>query len=258
MSRDEAVDPQASGAEDDQDGSGHPLLDIQRLDSEAEQLQHRLATLPERRRLNAAQAEQAQHQREIDDLSRQKTDVLTRQKRLERDAAMIEARADTDDNRLYSGELTGIRDLQALQSEIRSLRKRQGELEESAIEALLEAEDLGERVASVEAERARAEAQAADLQSELASAEAAIDEQLATRSRQRADLAADLSRTDGAVLSHYERLREAFGPSTVVRFDPASGCGCPQHMPAAEVARIKRCEAGSVPECRECGRLVLR
>jgi len=56
----------------------------------------------------------------------------------------------------------------------------------------------------------------------------------------------------------YERLRQTFGPSTAVTFDPSSGCGCPQQMPAVEVARIKRCARGEVLDCAECGRLVLR
>ena len=39
---------------------------------------------------------------------------------------------------------------------------------------------------------------------------------------------------------------------------PSSGCGCPDHMPNVEVARIKRCTKGEVLDCAECGRLVLR
>ena len=135
------------------------------------------------------------------------------------------------------------------------MRSRQGLLEERAIEALVEAEELSEQASSLEAQRAGSDERVTVLEAELASAESAIDEQLADLATARAEAAARAE--DGAV-AMYERLRETFGPSTAVSFDPSSGCGCPHQMPAVEVARIKRCAEGDVLDCAECGRLVLR
>lgn len=244
-----------AGACDDPQGGAHPLLEVQRLDTEAEQLQHRRATLAQRHDLSMVQAERAELQQELDTVSLQRIEVVTRQKRLEDEAAIIEAKADTDDYRLYSGEVRGIRDLQVLQEEIVGLRSRQGTLEERAIEALIEAEDLSERAGSLEVQLTRSDERTTVLEAELASAEASIDEQFAALSAARSEAA---TRLDSAALSKYEHLRQAFGPSTAVAFDPGSGCGCPHQMPAAEVVRIKRCEDGSVADCSECGRLVLR
>ena len=233
----------------------HPLLEIQQLDTETEQFQHRLATLSQRQDLRAARAEQRELQRQIDTVALQRIEVLTRQKRLEDEAAIIQAKADLDDNRLYSGEITGIRDLQALQEEIAGLRSRQGALEEHAIEALLEAEELSEQADSLESQRTAGDDRVTVLEAELASAEAAIDERLAALNEARTQAAA---RLEAAALAKYESLRETFGPSTAVSFDPSSGCRCPHHMPAVEVSRIKRCAEGEVLDCAECGRLVLR
>ncbi|MXZ95521.1 MAG: hypothetical protein F4Y99_06280 [Acidimicrobiaceae bacterium] len=181
--------------------------------------------------------------------------MLTRQKRLEDEAAIIQAKADKDDNRLYSGEITAIRDLQALQDEIAGLRSRQGVLEERAIEALVEAEELSGQAEALEAQRAAGDEKVTVLEAELAATEASIDEQLAALSSTRTEAAA---RAEASSVATYERLRQTFGPSTAVPFDPSSGCGCPQQMPAVEVARIKRCAEGEVLDCAECGRLVLR
>ena len=241
-------------AEDPGD-SVHPLLEIQRLDTETEQLRHRRATLDQRRDLSAARAERAERQQEIDTVALQRIEVLIRQKRLEDQAAIVESKADTDDNRLYSGEVRAIRDLQALQQEIAGLRSRQGELEERSIEALMEAEELAERAAALETQRARIDERVTVLEAELAAAEEAIDEQLGAVHAARAEASA---LADGGALASYERLRPAFGPSTAVAFDPSSGCGCPHQMPAVEVARIKRCPVGSMQDCSECGRIVLR
>jgi predicted nucleic acid-binding Zn-ribbon protein len=236
-------------------GSVHPLLEIQEIDTRTEQLQHRRATLPLRRDLAAARSEQRELQRRIDTVGLQRIEVLTRQKRLEDEAAIIQAKADKDDNRLYSGEITAIRDLQALQDEIAGLRSRQGVLEEQAIEALVEAEELGSKAETLEEQRASGDERTTVLEAELAATEASIDEQLAALSCTRTTAAA---RAEASAVAEYERRRETFGPSTAVSFDPSSGCGCPQQMPAVEMARIKRCAEGEVLDCAECGRLVLR
>ena len=235
--------------------SVHPLLEIQEIDTETEQLQHRQATLGVRKDLDRARSEQRERQRQIDTVALQRLEVLTRQKRLEDEAAIIEAKADVDDNRLYSGEITAIRDLQALQDEIAGLRSRQGVLEERAIEALMEAEELSGQAEALEEQRAACDEKVTVLEAELAAEEAAIDEQMATLSTMRTEVAA---RIEASVVAEYERLRQTFGPSTAVAFDPSSGCGCPQQMPAVEVARIKRCAEGEVLDCAECERLVLR
>ena len=231
------------------------MLEIQEIDTETEQLQHRRATLAVRRDLAAARSEQGELQRQLDTLGLQRIEVLTRQKRLEDEAAIIQAKADVDDNRLYSGEITAIRDLQALQDEIAGLRSRQGVLEERAIEALMEAEELSGQAEALEEKRAAGDAKLTVLEAELAAAETAIDEQLAALSTTRTEVSA---RIEASAVATYERLRQTFGPSTAVTFHPSSGCGCPQQMPAVEVARIKRCAEGEVLDCAECGRLVLR
>ena len=250
-----AEDHDAETDEETEGEGAHPLLEIQQFDTETEQLQHRRTHLPQRQDLQAAQAERSELQQQIDTVGLQRIEVLTRQKRLEDEAAIIQARADKDDNRLYSGEITAIRDLQALQDEIAGLRSRQGLLEERAIEALVEAEDLTEQAESLDAQRAASDERTTVLEAELAAAEAAIDEQLAALAEARARAAAQ---AEAEAVAKYDRLRQTFGPSTAVPFDPSSGCGCPHQMPAVEVARIKRCAEGEVLECAECGRLVLR
>ncbi len=255
--------PEADSLNDDTPDDGndestesvHPLLEIQEIDTETEQLQHRRTTLPLRRDLAAALSEQRELQGQIDTVGLRRIEVLTRQKRLEDEAAIIQAKADKDDNRLYSGEITAIRDLQALQDEITGLRSRQGVLEERAIEALMEAEEMSGQAEALEEQRGACDARVTVLEAELAAAEAAIDEQLAALAGTRTEAAA---RAEVPAVAKYELLRQTFGPSTAVTFDPSAGCGCPHQMPAVEVARIKRCAEGDVLDCAECGRLVLR
>ena len=231
------------------------LLDLQRLDTTSEQLVHRRANLAQRQALSDAVSEQERQQREIDVVAAARAEVATRQRRLEVEAQSISAKADTDDARLYSGEVTAIKDLEALQHEIAGLRARQGEFEDQALEAMMEAEELANQVTELEAGRATIDQVIAGLEAEIAEAEVEIDAELERVGGERRELATAI---DSALVAEYERRRPAFGAATVVRFD-GSGCsGCPSAMPAVEVDRIKHLDGSDPADCEECGRVVLR
>jgi len=231
------------------------LLDLQRLDTTSEQLVHRRANLAQRQALSDAVSEQERQQREIDVVAAARAEVATRQRRLEVEAQSISDKADTDDARLYSGEVTAIKDLEALQHEIAGLRARQGEFEDQALEAMMEAEELANQVAELEAGRAPIDQVIAGLEAEIAEAEVEIDAELEQVGVERRELATAI---DSALVAEYERRRPAFGAATVVRFD-GSGCsGCPSAMPAVEVDRIKHLDGSDPADCEECGRVVLR
>ncbi|MEM9467043.1 MAG: hypothetical protein AAGA90_16850 [Actinomycetota bacterium] len=231
------------------------LLDLQRLDTTTQQLTHRRSHLDQRQALLEAQAEQARQQTEIDAVAAARVEVATRQRRFEDEAQIVSDKADADDARLYGGEVTAIKDLEALQSEIAGLRARQSDFEDQVLEAMEEAEDLAARITALEAARAEVDGVIAGLEAEIAEAEAEIDAELAQVATERDGVAGGV---DGALIAEYERRRPAFGAATVVRFD-GSGCsGCPSAMPAMEVDRIKHLDGTDPADCEECGRIVLR
>jgi uncharacterized protein len=231
----------------------HHLLDIQRLDTEAEQLRHRHANLEQRAQLEAARAEAARIEAESAAIDVSRLEVAARQKRFEDEAQIFSAKADDDDKRLYSGDV-GMKDLEPLQAEIAGLRERQGDLEDKALEAMEEAEALAVRRADAD-ERAAAIVEAITVaEAELASAEAEIAAQLVEVAAQREAAAAAVDPGD---LAEYERLRPGMGSATVVRFDGGNCVGCPSTMPAVELDRMKHADAGSVLSCSECGRIVI-
>lgn len=231
----------------------HRLLDVQRLDTEAEQLRHRRDSLEQRALREAAVAETARLEDELAILAATRVEVATRQKRLEDEAQIFSTKAGEDESRLYGGDV-GMKDLQALQEEIAGLRARQGELEDRAIEAMEEAEDLGGQVGENDAARSAAATRLTVLDAEIAEAEAEIDAALADVAAQRDAAVGELGSDD---LARYERLRPGFGSAAVVRFDGSNCVGCPSTMPAMELDRMKRSEAGLLLDCSECGRIVV-
>ena len=233
--------------------SDHHLLDIQRLDTEGEQLRHRRVALPQRAERDDAIAESARVEAEIETIGIERIEVATRQKRLEDEAQIFSTKADEDDKRLYSGDV-GVKDLQALQEEIAGLRARQGDLEDKALEAMEEADVLAGRLADAENRQTSNAATITALEAEIEVNEDEIDAQLVEVSTGRETAVASIEPGD---LAEYERLRPGFGSATVVRFDGKNCVGCPSTMPAMELDRMKHAAAGSVLSCDECGRIVL-
>lgn len=231
------------------------LLDLQQLDTTTEQLAHRRTHLEQRQALIDAVAEQGRQQVEIDSIAAARVEVASRQRRLEDEAQIVSDKADADDARLYSGEVTAIKDLEALQAEIAGLRSRQSDFEDQVLEAMEEAEQLAGRIAELETARGAIDTTIAGLEAEIAAAEAEIDAELAEVQQQRASVSGEL---DGALVAEYERRRPAYGAATVVRFDGGGCSGCPSAMPAVEVDRIKHLDGADPADCEECGRIVLR
>ena len=100
------------------------LLDLQALDVETRQLNHRRAALEQRTKLDEALAEQARRQVEIDTVAAARLEVSSRQKKAEADAQLVSDKADANESKLYGGEVTGLKDLEALQHEIAMLPER--------------------------------------------------------------------------------------------------------------------------------------
>ncbi|MFT5202880.1 MAG: putative nucleic acid-binding Zn-ribbon protein [Candidatus Aldehydirespiratoraceae bacterium] len=233
--------------------SDKPLLDIQKLDTAAEQLRHRYEHLPERDARMEALAKVEALTNEVAVIGVSRLEVAARQKRFEDEAQIFEAKAEEDNKRLYSGEV-GVKELQPLQDEIAGLRERQGELETHALETMEEAEALATRLEETQATKAATEERETVLVAEIATLETEIDAELTSVL---ADREAAVALVNADDLTHYEKLRPGMGSATVVVFDGANCAGCPSAMPAMELDRMKHSPSGSVLSCNECGRIVL-
>ena len=231
------------------------LLDIQRLDVAVDQLRHRRIHLEERAALEAALAEQKTQQDRIDEVAAARVEVANRQRKFEDEAQIVADRAEADESKLYGGEVTGLKDLEALQHEIATLRERQSGFEDQALEAMEEAEELATRIGELEAARAGADQKVTALEAEIGVLETEIDAEIESLTAERAGT---VDGVDAALLADYERLRPAFGAATAVEFDGSKCVGCPSTMPAMEVDRIKHLDGADPTSCTECGRIVLR
>lgn len=230
------------------------LLRVQEHDLAVQQLTHRRATLPQRTALSEAEATASALAAERDELADQAAELARTQRRLEGDTAMVEAKIADTDRTLYSGAVTAPRELEALQAEIASLRRRASSLEDETLEVMEVAEPVEAGRRDVEARLADTSAEIDRLRDALADSEASIDVDLAREREARAAIAADVP---ADLLAGYESLRDEFGGIGVARLVDGRCSGCHLALPATELAALKRAAPGAVVHHEECGRILV-
>ena len=112
------------------------LLELAELDTELSRLEHRRRTQPEIAEL-AQLGERAAKVRDAITIADTNLSDLDRElSRAERDVEQVRVRIDRDNERLNAGQVSNARELESLQSEVASLRRRQSDLEEGVLELM--------------------------------------------------------------------------------------------------------------------------
>ena len=103
----------------------HVLLQVQEKDSQILAANHEIKELPERKEIEATQRKM----QELDQALKAKESEVHEnnriQKRLEDEVATVEERIENQKRKLYGGEVIAIKELQALEMDIDSLKERQ-------------------------------------------------------------------------------------------------------------------------------------
>jgi predicted nucleic acid-binding Zn-ribbon protein len=232
-----------------------PLLDVQAHDTHLDQLRHQRETLPARDALAKAEKELARLGEERSRLEVERGVFTTSQRRIEDEVAGLEEKANEVHATLYSGTITSPRELQDLQAELDSLRRRQSQLEDEIIELMEQGEPLDAQLADLDTQGAALESEVNAVRTELTTAEAELDVVIARELGERAALAQGL---DEQLLAEYERLRAALGGIGVARFEGGRCLGCQLMLSAVERDRLKGLAPDSLVHCEECGRLLVR
>jgi len=231
------------------------LLQVQTHDTTLEQLRHQLDSIPERQQLVEVAAERAQIDRELAEVAEGHGALARDQRRLEDEVALIEAKAEEEQQKLYGGSVTSPKEAQALQDEVESLKRHQSSLEDRIIELMESLEPLNGSIDAFEAALAGLAERQTTAETTLAERELELGDAIEAEVQSRADVA---GKVDAELLARYEAVRGGFGASAVVRFDGKNCDGCPLSMPAVEADRVKKSEPGTLIDCQECGRLVAR
>jgi len=230
------------------------LLTVQELDTQADQARHRLESLESKAELATLLGRESEltgrrieADTAISDLKREVTKV-------EDDVQSVRARAERDNKRLLSGGMTP-KELQALQSEVEVLAKRQSDLEEIELDAMQRLEDAESVADGVVAEAAIIAAALADVRARVESESGAIEAELAGIVRDRMNATFNL---DEALLALYEKLRASNGDSGAAALTRGTCQGCHMSLNPSDLAAIEAKTADEIVRCEECDRILVR
>jgi hypothetical protein len=231
------------------------LLAVQAHDTRVDQLARRLDTLPVRSQLAAAAERVAAVDDQLASVDERRGELSRSQQRLEDEIASLTERANQAEKQLYSGAVSNPRELQALQDDVASIRRRIAQIEDDELEIMELSEPVDAQRAQLLGERERLDAETQRLTDELAAAEAEIATELAAVRSERDAAAAEVP---AELWPEYDALRSQLGGVAVARLVGTTCQGCHLQLSAVEVDRIRKLGVDELVHCEECGRLLVR
>ena len=231
------------------------LLELADLDTELTRLDHRRRTLPEHAELEQLAARAARAHDALVVAETALSDLGREQERAERDVEQVRVRIDKDQARLDGGAVSSAKELESLQSEVVSLRRRQGDLEEIVLELMEKLEGATARRDAMAAEQAGISAETSTVTARRDAALAEIAEAAAKASSARAAAAADVP---ADLLSLYDKVRAAAGGIGAAMLRRGRCEGCRESLSMAELSQIRGAAPDEVIRHEECRRILVR
>lgn len=230
------------------------LLVVQEHDSVLEQLQHRLASLPQRPAIEALRRTAAENDAEMAEVRTQHDTLLRDEHRLDDEATGYEAKRAAMEARLYSGSVTAPKELQSMQAEVEQFRRLRTEFEDRELELMEQREVVDARLAAAEGVHATHQRELERLGAELAAEEASIGSELevarAERDRAAAKIGSDL-------LAIYEDRRAKNRGAGVARLVGTTCQGCHLSVPSSEADALRKATPDTVAFCDNCGAILV-
>jgi predicted nucleic acid-binding Zn-ribbon protein len=236
-------------------GSLQRLLAVQDNDRDIDALVHRRLTLPQFEDLEQLGAERQALEGEAELVQGDRHELERAQKRLEDEVAMLEDRTAQENAKLYGGDVTGMKDLQALQDEISGLKERQRLVEDQILEVMETAEPFDTQLAVFATKMSALDQRADELRASIDQEQDAIDAEKADTEGRRAEVAGGLS---AELIEDYDNLRSQPGRVGVARLVGRTCHGCHLELSAVEVDRLRKLPADELVHCDECGCILVR
>lgn len=231
------------------------LLDLQALDTTLDRLGHRRRTLPE---IDEAEQLATTIQRLADDVvlvDTEDSDLGREQSKLEGDIDVVRTRMRKDQERLDTGQVSSPRELENLQSEIESLKRRQSDLEDDELEIMERREAVQTRADELRREREQLTTKLTDTEQRRDATFAEIDAEVEKTSRQRAELAGAIP-TELRVL--YEKIRDSSAGVGAAALHRGRCEGCHLQLNTTDLNRLRDAPPDDVVRCEECRRILVR
>jgi hypothetical protein len=231
------------------------LLDLQDLDSRADQLRHQRHSLAEHAVLADLSERRAHLDGALEDARIAVSDLGEEQAKVDADVEQAKARRLRDQQRIDQGLVSNPKDIQSMQQEMVSLERRISSLEDDEIEVM-------ERVEEAQTGANQLAAELTETDDKIAAATASRDQRQAEIDHELAEVGASrgpvVSELPSDLLALYERLRESKGGVGAALLRARQCSGCMLGIDNAELATIRAAAADDVIRCEECSRILVR
>jgi len=231
------------------------LLDLQDLDSRADQLRHRRRALPELARLAELTADRARAEGESMDARMAVDDLTAEQAKVDADVEQVKARRERDQQRIDQGLVSNPKDIQRMQQEMVSLERRITSLEDDEIEVMERLEEAQGTLDALTARLGETDAEMAEATASRDKKLAEIDAELADVERRRGPVVDEIP---ADLLALYDRLRASKGGVGAALLRARSCGGCMLDLDHAEIATIRAAAPDDVMRCDNCSRILVR
>ena len=233
----------------------HRLLDLQACDAALDRLANRRRSLPEIADIARLDARLTELRDQIVAVETEISDIAREERKIEADIDVVRSRMAKDQQRLDTGSVGSPRELENLQSEVASLTRRRGTLEDLELEQMELREDAEKRLGGLQDE-------AAGLQAERAAAVGRRDGVFAEIDRDAAKTAADRSllapQLPDDLVALYEKIRAASDGVGAAALKGTRCEGCHLSLSPVDVSRIRSAPEDEVVRCEECRRILVR
>jgi uncharacterized protein len=231
------------------------LLELAEVDAELTRLEHRRRGLPEHEEISALEQRDRALRDELAALDATEGDLKREQVKAEADVEQVRTRISRDQGRLDAGQVSSPKELENLQSEIESLHRRQGDLEEIVLDVMERQETTQGRQQAARAERARIAEDLTTVTARRDAALAEVAEQAGKATDRRTTVVAD---EPADLIDLYERLRTSHGGVGAAALRRGRCEGCHLSLNTVDLNAIRAADADEVLRCEECRRILVR
>ena len=230
------------------------IFELQLLDNEIMQANTKLKSLPEIEQLLHIDKRIAAATEELSTVKAEADQIALELRRGEVDVETVTDRIKKDEARLSSGNATP-KELEQLQHEVGTLRKRQEALEEIELEIMVRSEVITARTNTLTTDLASLETLKAEINQRLTAASGEINTVITNKQSDREKVVVKIEKP---LIDLYEKIRSASGGVAAAALVGNKCNGCNLAINAVEMERIKSLAKDELLRCEECRRILVR
>jgi predicted nucleic acid-binding Zn-ribbon protein len=230
------------------------IFELQLLDNEIMQANTKLKSLPEIEQLLHIDKRIVTATDELATVNAEADQIALELRRGEVDVETVTDRIKKDEARLSSGNATP-KELEQLQHEVGTLKKRQETLEEIELEIMVRSEAITARTNTLTTDLASLETLKAEINQRLTTASGEINTVITNK---RSDREKVVVKIEKPLIDLYEKIRSASGGVAAAALVGNKCNGCNLAINAVEMERIKSLAKEELLRCEECRRILVR